>query len=1165
MKNHLFAFLTALVLGIVATHAQNNDGNNFNSYYVNHYENEIPPTPSAANFLQYGNTPVNISRGLPNISIPIYTLEVDGIQIPISLSYDASGVKVDDISSTVGMKWTLNAGGGVYRTVKDLDDFGLSFSWIRGTTNQPRFEEWWDNIQPDAQWFEDYNNNQYAIGNHISSWDQWPDNFRYNFLGYSGEFKFSPNGTLVKGVNDAITLKPKNVDDPNLLDSYFTANDQSGNYFIFSNNMNNKDINHTKYRTTLDYDPFLTDYVEADSHIVGWLLDYIETKNGKQIEIEYENTQNGPPDIYFFPYEINPISEQLQKVRGCGPCGDGPIPWDCNLEQDSPSYYYYYRTGTMMKYNPSSSLIKEIRSDNVDIEFLYLENDLVINGVTKVISGWKKRVSTIIITDKIEGKSKKFHFKYGVFSGDQRLKLTEIREEGFDGEFKPPYKFTYDEDNPLPSLGSRSKDYMGYYNGKNNSSLIPKTEINLQALTQQYVHNSNRNYVLLGDRYFDADYLSTGVLTQIEYPTGGKTEFSYEVNALGVNPNEPLIKFREKVISNDDFENINPVNGHSYDPFNKYIYSQLVEINNVVGKFQLTMLADCPDCDPSNGEVPKVKIYKYNGSLNDDPSDYFNTGNIGAGPVLSTSIVTNNAPNLISFDSSNGNGLYIVMLLLGGDPYVSNYDPETFDVRVSYSWNEKESDSNGNVVFQENYFGGLRIKEIKDFDEDNVVYNHKKYNYNQFYQDEGFGFKYNNYTKSYGSGGPFFIFSEIVETVPQLPLVSGYCYTDIDTEIIGSGNPQVINEKFRENRVFNSISDGLPLKKSIFDNTGQLLEFNEFLYRNESTTPVLDFYTPSEKIFPISYTFLCSIYQGTIKTSSGYSENRIRNRFFSSDNLISTKKSTQLFKSGSTFKPVTTIESYEYNNNRLMKREITDTRYTAVMTGDQVTGYNLDNPDGEIMQVDYKYVDDPSINPPLTSLPDGLPISKEVFDLKDFNTSNDDLKILGQYFEYDGYGNIQRTYRYNKGGGTHSGGPTYVPADYELDFSYLTDQGKPTQVAGQDGLITSYIWGYNKQYPVAKIVGLSYAIAIATPGFNLAVATTSSNAQAIQDEINKIRVAYPSAQITTYTYKPMVGVNSIIDPKGLKATYYYDGFGRLEYVKDQQGNVLSKNEYHYKN
>lgn len=1152
MRKLFFVTFATTLFGTFLTTAQNNDGNNFNSYYVNHYENEIPPSPSAANFLQYGNNPVNISKGLPSISIPIYTLEVDGIQIPISLSYDASGVKVDDISSTVGLKWTLNAGGGVFRTVRDLDDFGLSTSWIRETTNQPHFEEWWNIIQPDAQWFSEPDH-QYSMEFEISLWDQWPDNFRYSFLGYSGEFKFSPNGTLVKGVNDAITLEPKNVDDPNLLDSYFTAEDQLGNYFIFSNNVNNKDINHTRYRTALYYDYDVTDYKTSESHVVGWLLDYIETKNGKQIEIEYENTQNGPPDIYFFPYEINPVSEQLQRVRGCGDCGDGSYPWDCISSEDSKSYYNFYRTGTMMEYNPASSLIKKISSDNVDIEFLYLENDIVENGTTKIISGWKKRISTIIITDKIGEKSKKFHFKYSVFSGDQRLKLVEIQEEGFAGEFKPPYKFTYDEDKPMPPLGSRSKDFMGYYNGKNNSSLIPKTELTLLALTQPYVQNSQQNYRLLADRYFDSDFLTTGVLTHIEYPTGGKTEFSYEVNAMGANLNEPIIKSRESLIIDFDDDYMHTGYIPNVSPHNKYQFMQLIEINNQVGKFNLEMLGACPDCNCELEciEVPKLKIYKYNGTIYDDPSEYLN--NLGNLALLGPATY-----EFVSFDNTNPNGLYIAMLLLGGQ--ASTYVPNS-NVQLQFQWYEKESDSNGNVIFQENYFGGLRIKEIMDFDEDNMAYNHKRYNYKQFYQDETNGFKPQNYYRNYpntADNPPSFIFSEIVETNPYFPLVGGYSYLDVDTEIIGYGNPQIINERFRENKVFNSISDGLILQKSIFDSSGQLLEFDEFLYKEESTTPVLDFYTPSEKIYPVVIDWACNLYMWTSKIVSGYSEHRIRNRFFSADNLISSKKSTQLFKSGSTFKPVTTIENYEYNNNRLIKKEITDTRYTAIIDGDEVAGYSLDNPNGEIITIDYKYVDDPSIDPPLSSLPIGLPVSKEV--------KNGSTKIAGQYFEYSTPGNIKNTYRYNKGEGSHNG-PSYVPAYYELDVAYLTEQGKPTQVNGQDGVVTSYIWGYNDQYPVAKILGIPYAN-IPTGTINSIKAFSIANPYnetSLITALNALRTSYPNAQITTYTYNPIVGTSTITDPKGIRIDYIYDKLGRLEYVRDQEGNILGKNEYHYKN
>ena len=44
--------------------------------------------------------------------------------------------------------------------------------------------------------------------------------------------------------------------------------------------------------------------------------------------------------------------------------------------------------------------------------------------------------------------------------------------------------------------------------------------------------------------------------------------------------------------------------------------------------------------------------------------------------------------------------------------------------------------------------------------------------------------------------------------------------------------------------------------------------------------------------------------------------------------------------------------------------------------------------------------------------------------------------------------------------------------------------------------------------------------------------------------------------ITTYTYKPLVGVTSITDPRGVKTTYNYNDFGRLQNIKDENGNII---------
>lgn len=44
----------------------------------------------------------------------------------------------------------------------------------------------------------------------------------------------------------------------------------------------------------------------------------------------------------------------------------------------------------------------------------------------------------------------------------------------------------------------------------------------------------------------------------------------------------------------------------------------------------------------------------------------------------------------------------------------------------------------------------------------------------------------------------------------------------------------------------------------------------------------------------------------------------------------------------------------------------------------------------------------------------------------------------------------------------------------------------------------------------------------------------------------------------------MKGVTSITDPKGDVTTYEYDSMLRLEFVRDENGKLLSENKYHYR-
>lgn len=112
-----------------------------------------------------------------------------------------------------------------------------------------------------------------------------------------------------------------------------------------------------------------------------------------------------------------------------------------------------------------------------------------------------------------------------------------------------------------------------------------------------------------------------------------------------------------------------------------------------------------------------------------------------------------------------------------------------------------------------------------------------------------------------------------------------------------------------------------------------------------------------------------------------------------------------------------------------------------------------------------------------------------------------------------------------------------------------------------------YLWGYKAQYPVAKIVGSDYASVEATLGGSDAVQTFSNASNpdkiALDAFLAPLKSNLPSAQIISYTYKPLVGITSMTDIKGMSIYYEYDGFQRLGYIRDQYKNIIKSYCYNY--
>ncbi len=126
-------------------------------------------------------SPSALYNGVPNISIPLYTISGRGISIPVSISYDASGIKAQQEATSIGLGWVLNAGGYIIHETRDWYDFagvdrvsadtmaGIDKRFTKGTIN----------------YSSSTNVELYEVRH---KYDNLPDLFYYNCNGRTGKF-----------------------------------------------------------------------------------------------------------------------------------------------------------------------------------------------------------------------------------------------------------------------------------------------------------------------------------------------------------------------------------------------------------------------------------------------------------------------------------------------------------------------------------------------------------------------------------------------------------------------------------------------------------------------------------------------------------------------------------------------------------------------------------------------------------------------------------------------------------------------------------------------------------------------------------------------------------------------------------------------------------------
>jgi hypothetical protein len=138
----------------------------------------------------------------------------------------------------------------------------------------------------------------------------------------------------------------------------------------------------------------------------------------------------------------------------------------------------------------------------------------------------------------------------------------------------------------------------------------------------------------------------------------------------------------------------------------------------------------------------------------------------------------------------------------------------------------------------------------------------------------------------------------------------------------------------------------------------------------------------------------------------------------------------------------------------------------------------------------------------------------------------------------------------------------------EQTFSYHPQKYYLVEQKKRNNFSTSYLWSYNSTLPIGEFNNATYlelTNALATTSFNETTILSSIYSDSdIRSMIHSIKTALPNARVSTYTFAPLIGITSVTDSNDRSLYYFYDGFGRLNYTKDNDGKILNKYTYHYK-
>lgn len=507
--------------------------------------NVIPPSPQTQELNKYIDFPVDLSTGVPEISIPLYTIKTKGVEIPITLSYHASGIKSGQDDGDVGVGWSLSCNYRISRTIygfadtKDIEMSPSSYQTNINSLTTLDLDKYLSRFNSDYQ--GSLNPDTHMPPRSGGVLDGEYDQFNYIVPGQGGKFIISNRINETVSEFSPTTNKFSYIEGTaanNLASGIigFSMKDASQNVFSFGEEV---DKLGAKVLETHNGSLNLRD-------VTAWALTDIDTKYGEKIKFAY--TQKDISSKYSLQATLTVTEPRA---------GTSDV-WEYSIDEESKSRNY------------SVFSLSSIGTPNERVNFVNLNP-----------TGYApKRIKQINVTDSLTSALiKRIEFYYSDIyiypSGYTFLDSVKI----FDKDLLTFEKYSFDYyDKDLPSSTVLVPDQWGYNKFESSRVKLLHQELgNDVGFPSGSGYNGNRigtNTLYNNSGYggYFSDRKSNNnpsifSLKSISYPTGGKTLFEYEPNKISYDYSGGIrIKAIKKIVS------LGQYNANDYELSRYYSY-----------------------------------------------------------------------------------------------------------------------------------------------------------------------------------------------------------------------------------------------------------------------------------------------------------------------------------------------------------------------------------------------------------------------------------------------------------------------------------------------------------------------------------------------------------------------------------------------------------------